>query len=122
MKKYFSIGLILLIIMLFDFPVLAASRNNSCKVIDDAYYDKSGTETDKGTYLKECFSHSCEAVADVYFGKNGDIVSSSEYEKQCRVDHIDNFPDTSAFSPTLYSMLGMILIGGFFLYLIYYYS
>ena len=112
MKKLLTILGVILFAMAITTPVYAA--DNSCKVIDGAYYGKNGKETDKGTYQKECESHSCELVADAYFGANGNEVTKEIFESECGALVYEYFPDTASDSATatLFIIIGLAIISG----------
>lgn len=112
MKKLLTIVALILFAMSFYKPVYAAE--NVCKVVDGAYYGRSGEETDKGTYEKECVSHSCELVADAYFGANGNEVTKEIFESECGALVYEYFPDTASDSATatLFIIIGLAIVSG----------
>lgn len=112
MKKILTILGVILFAMAITKPVYAAE--NVCKVVDGAYYGRSGEETDKGTYEKECVSHSCELVADAYFGVNGNEVSKETFENECGALVYEYFPDTASDSATatLLILIGLAIVSG----------
>ncbi|MBQ3308033.1 MAG: hypothetical protein IJG68_07585 [Bacilli bacterium] len=103
----FTLTLLSLLVLL---PIRVNAKTTACQVIDGAYYDKFGVETDKGTYEKQCVSHTCELVADAYFGASGNEVTKETFEKECGATVYNNFPDTASNMTPLFIIIGSIII------------
>lgn len=61
------------------------TKENSCVMKDNKYYDKNGKEVTKSEYEKSCGNvyKACTSSNGKYYDKNGKEVSKDEYKKSC---------------------------------------
>lgn len=64
---------------------IVETKNTSCIVKDDKYYDANGKEVTKKEYEKSCseIKKSCTTSDGKYYDKTGKEVTKAEYEKSC---------------------------------------
>lgn len=61
------------------------SKNDSCVIKNDKYYDVEGKEVTKKQYEKSCanIDRACTTKDGKYYGKTGEEVTKAQYEKLC---------------------------------------
>ncbi len=62
----------------------AICKDNTCKIVNNEYYNKYGQKTDLSGYIKDCKTP-CEILEDgTFIGDTNEIVNEDTYNAQCK--------------------------------------